>query len=502
LFLRNDMDRLPFTLRDFCRTSWVSDAARDRWHPVFEQIRGLWQRLELATVVAGSRPVGLISIRSDELHGYEAEAKRHSLDLRPLSSFEPNGYVSDLNCWNTGGAFRVCAVGARRGVNEASEAYHSGSSAVVGRLLGYPPCCVEFFGEVWDRQRWIDTTWPMAARTLSNCPQCSPLVDVVARPENNMLLRWLGIRPVFHLPCSLQCDATCQMANEIKSVARDIGGQPTLALLYEILSWPVQWSALHGIAEIDTPVMRISTRTDATAGKFTVRLNGLGGTVDDAAHGNRFPFKPRLPRNAASTTAAPAVIQAVKLPAGDYRGMKSWYHTDNGFHSRIDMDRAFTPLMSVIASLRPRSVLHLACKNGAVLYELLQLDGSLRVFGVDPDQTKIERAKMLLSDHAPGLWCGELSDSSVLERVGRVDACVLMLGRLLEVPSESAASIVEAITRQSGVLIAYAFDDWLKGRPLAEMAAKLGLVLESIVESNYCAAGIVVSSAASAAAKR
>jgi hypothetical protein len=123
--------------------------------------------------------------------------------------------------------------------------------------------------------------------------------------------------------------------------------------------------------------------------------------------------------------------------------MEDWYHTENGFRSRIDMDRAFAPLLSVIATVKPRSVLHLACKNGALIHKLVQLDRSLQVFGVDRDPAKIERAKTLLPDHAPGFWCSELSENSVLQRIGKVEACVLMLGRLLEVSADSATSIRE-----------------------------------------------------------
>ena len=31
----------------------------------------------------------------------------------------------------------------------------------------------------------------------------------------------------------------------------------------EILSWPVEWSVLHGIAEIKTPIFRVISRSDA-----------------------------------------------------------------------------------------------------------------------------------------------------------------------------------------------------------------------------------------------
>ncbi|UGY02539.1 hypothetical protein [Bradyrhizobium quebecense] len=485
------MDRLPFTLPDFCRASWVSNAAKDRWNPVFEQVRCLWQRLELATVETGRRQAGLTCVRSDELSSYKAKAATHGLDLKPLHSFDTNGYVSDLNGWNAGTGFRMCAVGAPRAVEEASDAYRSGSTAVLGRLLGYPSCCIAFFEEVWDRQRWIDTTWPMAARIWSDAPQTTSIVELRARPENNMLLRWLGIRPVFHLPCSLECDATYQVANEIKRVAKVIGEQSALDNLYEILSWPVQWSALHGIAEIETPVTRICARTDATARKHIVRLSGVEDMVAGAAYGNRFPFKPRPVRNANTVGAAPAPIRAVKRASDDHALAEAWYHAENGFRSRIDMDQAFTPLLRVIATVKPRSVLHLGCKNGALLHKLIQRDPSLQVFGVDPERARIERAKTLLPGHASRFWCEELSKTVVLERIGGVDACVLMLGRLLELPADKALFALDAISRLSRTLIGYAFDDWLKVQSLQDMAGKLGLTLTGAVELNDCACGVL-----------
>ena len=36
----------------------------------------------------------------------------------------------------------------------------------------------------------------------------------------------------------------------------------------------MSWSALHGIAEVKTPVLKASTRTDATAHEFIVRRHG------------------------------------------------------------------------------------------------------------------------------------------------------------------------------------------------------------------------------------
>ena len=43
--------------------------------------------------------------------------------------------------------------------------------------------------------------------------------------------------------------------------------------LYEILDWQLEWSALHGIAEIKNSLFKISTRTDATPSRTVLRLS-------------------------------------------------------------------------------------------------------------------------------------------------------------------------------------------------------------------------------------
>jgi hypothetical protein len=57
----------------------------------------------------------------------------------------------------------------------------------------------------------------------------------------------------------------------------------------ELLDWPVEWSALHGIAEIRTPVVKIATRTDPTPERYVVRWMGKSFPAD-GARGLMFPY--------------------------------------------------------------------------------------------------------------------------------------------------------------------------------------------------------------------
>ena len=50
------------------------------------------------------------------------------------------------------------------------------------------------------------------------------------------------------------------------------------------------WSALHGIAQVKTPVLKVSTQTEATAHEFVVRRPGRR-MPDEAAARLVFPFR-------------------------------------------------------------------------------------------------------------------------------------------------------------------------------------------------------------------
>jgi hypothetical protein len=82
-----------------------------------------------------------------------------------------------------------------------------------------------------------------------------------------------------------------------------MGAGEELAWQDEIFAWPVEWSALHGIAEIKTPILKVSASTDATAGKYVVRWHG-SRYPKEGANGLGFPFAHRRKRPLIATSAA------------------------------------------------------------------------------------------------------------------------------------------------------------------------------------------------------
>lgn len=488
------VERLPFTLPDFCRTSWVSAAAREYWQPKLKQVREFWNRLETTSVVCGWRPAGLTCIHSNDLSVFRTEAERQGLYVHPLHTVSPRGYASELNSYNGGPNFNACVVARGESVSLVSEAFHANASDELGRLFKYPRCCIDFFTDIWLGEGWIDTTWPMALRTLPAAPagQQSSLFEAAVRPENNILLRWLGARPVFHLPCSFNCDATHETANCLKQVAQEAGEHESLELLYEVLTWPVQWSALHGIAEIETPVFRISTRTDATAEKCTVRLLGSGFPEVGSTYGTRFPFRERPKKASAGLARREGRSLQVSSRTADPPGASSELLEGSGFHSQHEMDCAFAPLLKLVMVAKPRSVLHLGCKNGALLHAVAAQDRSVKIFGVEQDAAKLRSARTLLGARAGGLFHGNPIDTSSLAHFEHTDLFLVMIGRLLESKMEKAREAIEFMKRQNRTVIVYAFDDWLRRGSLRDMASEVGVGLCEVAEASACACGVLL----------
>lgn len=462
------MDRLPFTLPDFCRISWTSAAAQAHWSPRLATATTLLRRLEVASVRRGLRPAGLVCLPNEAVAAQAAVLAADGLGLLPLYTLTPRGYVSDLNSAHAGSSHWMCALGRRAELVAVQAAHAMQAHDKLGELFGYPACCRHFFAEIWERQRLVDTTWPMAENSATSRRLGPSMIELDQCPDTNLLLRWLGLRPVFHLPCAFDCAATIAGATALRELASELGESEALTTLDTILCWPVQWSALHGIAEIETPVVRITARTDATPTTYKVRLTGSSAEIAVAAHGTRFPFQPR-PRRPKPAPArdqnGPAALPAL-LPAD---------HAGSGFPSPAAMMRGIAPLIELVRPLQLMSLLHLGCKNGAIVQALVTAGAAQRALGLDHDVSRIAQARLLLPEPVGQFWAEDWSDGARLATLGPVDGALVMPGRLLELPEERAAALLVGLRHQAKTVIVYAFDDWLRKIPPPTMAERLGL---------------------------
>jgi uncharacterized protein len=270
-----DGDRLDFTLPDFTRVAWVSNRARDVWAPRLIRLRDLWPEIEVLSVTAGIRPCALLQLTAEQRAA--GSERWMTQGLQALSLADGPDVASPV------------VFGRPPDVTAFTAAWQQGDHEAMGQLLGQPPCCLEFYRQVWVDQERDDTTWPMAIATARQ-PVNGTTLDVAGPPQTNIFWRWLGVRAVPHLPCCCDCAATVAVADRFIEAERQAGFHAEADWLLEMLDWPVEWSARHGIAEVRTPILKMATRTDATGRNYIVRRSGSRYPAE-GAQGLKFPYR-------------------------------------------------------------------------------------------------------------------------------------------------------------------------------------------------------------------
>jgi hypothetical protein len=280
-------DRLPFELKPFARLIWVNAQAKEIWLPRLAALKIFLTTLELDMIVAGQRSAGLFSVPKAELDGFLAKATD-----RGLRTFEVTGDDEEVRFWN--GNFNFAfhplsdfVVQVPNAPCSLENIWQEANRQALGPLFGVPPCCLRFLDEIGH----CDAMWAIAGRVSQPAPdRVVHLVGAAAQTARPLVA--IGLRRTPHLCCSVSCTESETISGAVRSLASaSEAGPDMIALLDEINSWPWEWSALHGIAELKTPILKLCTDTEATGLKYTVRFGGIGGAYPPAgARGIQFPY--------------------------------------------------------------------------------------------------------------------------------------------------------------------------------------------------------------------
>jgi len=393
------MDYLPFTLPQFTRLLWTSAQAREVWEPRINLVTSELQKAEYLLVQNGTRIAALQFITPKALIPLTQAMLKIGLSVVPMSqeglTNGSNTYLSATLPYTEGNPwwYRVfiCLPENVDAVLQIplESTERADSSELVGRILGYPPCCRDFYSATWVSRGLIDMTWLSAEQTFVKETSPTESTNIIELNNldyrNNLLLRWCGVRPVPYLPCSFHCEATRDYADNILNtfspITRDIGE--------EMLSWPVEWNALHGIAEIKTPIFKISSSTDATPTNYVVRARGARYPLEGAS-GLEFPY-----RNEANVVLTEGrAFNSVAFET------TSWYYEDNGFHSFTDMLEFHKPILSLLRNVKYEHIVDVGCGNGVLLHSALRSQNDTQVYGCDTEQDRIDHARLLHNDNA------------------------------------------------------------------------------------------------------
>ncbi|MBK7401069.1 MAG: hypothetical protein IPJ34_33655 [Myxococcales bacterium] len=430
----------------------------------------MWQQLETLSVLASIRSVALVRLSISDLCRSSHRWRHLGLAAIPLGLFrKPTSYASRIQTTETtGNAMLSVAVGRYDLAAQFADAWERADDASMGQLLGYPECCVRFFCQFWIIDKLLDPTLSAAARTVGKWSQRIEL----ALPSDGLTSvawRWLGVRSVFHLPCSLNCEATREVGRQLRSLMIRLERGTEAEWLRQLLAAPFEYSSLHGIAITRTPICKWTHSTDALGTRFDVLGLSSEPWLDGSASGRGHMYRP------VAVPAAPTP----NLP-GPGQIAHEYNSDQNGFPTAWLMRRAHARVLAVVdprAIESNDSVLDLGCGNGALLAAIVRESGA-QAFGVEQNLTRAAAAKERLQVNGDAL-----QTSSIWEyRSARTFGTALISVARLEEYRTFRAYLGRCILARRWVIYDYS------GK-LVERAEVLGIRLDGVVDNH---AGLVV----------
>lgn len=435
--------RLDVKLPEFLRIIWSSPEAQMVWEGRISRISAAWIQMERLAVRELIKPAALQVCSPEELPILTKWAMDNDLVCVPLSQQGvSDGYANGTSSFEPGRKWGYRVVIANPDLASLFiRLWKEQDDDRIGAALGFPQCCRDFFQKYWVSEGWRDLTLPMVLnhdREYFKAPG-SRNISVGGSLECNILLRWLGLRLVSHLPCNFDCSTTTRIGERMGLLGLRNGYVAEMDWLTQILNWPIRWSSLHGVGIVTTPVFRLVFDSTALAEEWKIDRDGPT-YPSEAARGNEFPFK-----NVSSLTVR---------RTNDY--------TDNGFGSREGMDAAHEVVITtVIAALSetltetPR-VMDLGCGNGLLLEKILNVAPHIHPCGVEMEVARHQRAARRLLSHNPDIRHGHLRDESVW--TSPFDVAVIALNRITEVGPIESKALLERLRLNAEYVVIYSYE--------------------------------------------
>lgn len=244
------MQLIPeFQPPDGTRLIYHSLKYKQLWEPRLNQISNGQSERERQSVLLGFRKLTLQPIQRGFQYERIAEwARNHGLSIMPVRAV--GRFDGFAHRYTSGDDMYVTAIASKPEYAEAPQPED---------YLGFPACCQRFFAANFPQ--YIDPIWQWAGEQP----------EVTAHPYSNPLLRYWSLRFVPHIPCSPQCEESILLGTQFAELMRP----EERDWLWELLSSPIEWSCLHGVAETKTEWFRIVVGSNPSTEKYTVKSKGI-----------------------------------------------------------------------------------------------------------------------------------------------------------------------------------------------------------------------------------
>lgn len=142
---------------------------------------------------------------------------------------------------------------------------------VLAEFLGYPKCCSQFFSNVW-KQGFYDPIW-QAAENTEGIRRKGNVIELRTNGYANASMRYFGLRIVPQLTCSFRCKESEKQGKMFFGVMKDLD-RKVAEFLLNYLKSKMNWSVLHGIAQVEAEDFLGIANSMPTGEKFTVIIKG------------------------------------------------------------------------------------------------------------------------------------------------------------------------------------------------------------------------------------
>lgn len=273
---------------EFLRICWVSERAQNVWKGRMQRAVTAWRAVEVLSVTEGLRRCALLPVTSDICKDRLILAALTKSAVAQLSDAGVQREPAIPDALRHGERALLFLASDRDTLDLLLHAWSQQNHGQLGELLGYPQCCRDAFLRLSLRDRWIDSTWAICLTTSEERHSLGALI-AKSTCYTNMLWRRAGLRAIPHTPCSTSCSASEDLGSVMTELGISNGLRGPMEDLKEILSWPASWSAVHGIAEVKTPILKLSMNTDPTDTPISIDWHG-SRYPDEGATGLSFPY--------------------------------------------------------------------------------------------------------------------------------------------------------------------------------------------------------------------
>lgn len=254
----------------FTKTNWKTADDRDKYAEHFEQFSEARTLAEWRSVLSDKtdRKAAIIHVTNTNREKWLRRVGDLGLHYRDIRYTAPyDGYAHEFKGTSADNPNRVtyAVIAENKDIAdkmEEAELEMGGFERhdTVGELLGFPECCRRSF---WDNfgvapstDAWVDPMYEIACNTPSAEPTEGDRQNLRLEdpdPRLNILNRYWGGSFITHMPCSFECEASAEIAQQRGEIMAEHGMRDTANAMYRWLDMPAVWEAQRGIVHVRNP---------------------------------------------------------------------------------------------------------------------------------------------------------------------------------------------------------------------------------------------------------